>query len=292
MVDSPQNAPRSSSDGMNVRHEVDQVVRGDIVDICEAISRETRRLPRSGDRNEHVESRTNAIVDVFRTTRDRCRAAGMFRYLMEGRNASYRAEVGPFIEFLEQNGYANGTDTALFDLGAGPGDLIAEWKNSGRPARGVDLSPSFVLHNPDLRLGLIDGDYDMLVDALDGDFRPGVITTSMTLDRVRNPKQLLANVVNLARQHDASFIVSTILPINPVDDDNSAQYRITYTDSDHLLTRGASVDEDEDTILQEMKKLAGDYDIEVRTLPYTIHSSGETHQYTQHCFCGKKKAKA
>lgn len=283
------DVPEAEGKGKAVRHEVDQVVRtGDVHQICDAIQLHTARLTGDGEHHESVRLKTGRIVQVFRETRDRMRAAGMFRYLMEGK--SYRAEVAPVIDFLEREGYLNGPQTQLFDLGAGPGQMVQAWKETGRPARGVDLSPSFVADNPDLRLALIDDDYSELLDALDGDFKPDLIMTSMTLDRVRKPKQLLANVTNLARQYNSPFVVSTILPIHPEDDDASAEVKIIYTDPDHLLTPGRSEEEDKNNILEYLQELAADYDVTVHTLPYVIHSSGVRHEYTQYCFCGRPKA--
>jgi hypothetical protein len=290
-----QTIPAEGADGQGnrgkeVRGEVDRVVKtGDVGYICDTILMQTRRMAGSAREAHEVVSKTAEIVHTFRETRDRIRAAGMYRYLMEGGVNSYSADVRPLIEFLTKEGYLGGPDSGLLDLGAGPGQMVEEWKKTGRPARGVDLSPSFVIENEDLRLGLIDNEYAPLLDVVDGGFRPGLVMTNMTLDRVRQPKQLLSNVTNLSRQFGASFVVSSILPIHPEDDDQNAEVKIIYTDPDHLLTPGKSVDEDRENILLYLRGLASDYDIDVHTLPYTIHSSGEKHEYTQYCFCGKPK---
>lgn len=284
----------SAKRGSYARKLVDQVVAVNhgVGVICRAILKETKGLRFRSPRDyAEINQRTEQIVRILRNSRDRFHAAGMFRYLVEGREHSYHVDVAPLMELMAAEGLMNGHHCGLLDLGAGPGSMVDVWRSTGRPGLGIDLSPAFVAEKSDrLRLALIDEGYEDILETIDGDFRPGLIMTSMTLDRVRKPKQLLANVTNLSRQFQTPFVLATILPVRPEDDDESASVKIVYTDDDNRLTPGKDATEDREIILEHLRRLAPEYDVGVHAIPYVIHSSGVRHEYQQYCFLGKRKS--
>lgn len=205
----------------------------------------------------------------------------MTRYFLEGLNANgegYQEDEDVYSElgigvFLEQ--YRG----AVIDLGCGPGNYVG--RRLEDQALGVDISPTFAITNPRIVCGTIDVPFNIFYDQvgtfLDKLNYPRWAISSLTLDRVRDPRTFLDTLACLGDQ----VTVATLLPIVPVDDGPNVQTRITYTPRPLRLTPGESEDQDR-TRLQEYLSDTFRTVVACRNLPYTCRSSDGVQVYNNY----------
>ena len=200
----------------------------------------------------------------------------MTRYFFEGMNRNgegYQEDSQVYDalgvgEFLDRGG-------SLIDLGAGPGRYLRS-----RPAGqvlGVDISPTFALANPRVQCGTIDAPFETFMEQVNGNLplaRPRWVVSSLTMDRVRDPRVFLSTMSRLGNK----ITVATLLPIVPVDDGPCVKNRITYTPEKLRLTPGATEEEDR-RILQTYLEDTFQGRVEAQNVPYVCRSSDGVQTY-------------
>jgi SAM-dependent methyltransferase len=132
------------------------------------------------------------------------------------------------------------TDINVMDFGFGNWDTLAPWKKLGCRITGFDLSPFFVqgARNENFKSRLVS--IDAKSDAIEEHFfeiveSADIVSSTLTLDRVGNPKQLLSNMVTLLKR-GGFFSIQTLLPITPVDDGPNVVNPIVYTEKENQIS--------------------------------------------------------
>ncbi len=206
----------------------------------------------------------------------------MLRYYFEGCNtngAGYTEDLSVYRNLGAPEWTQRGGQ--FVDLGCGPGRFVAE---QGEGSRGVDLSPSFCFKNERVDCGVIDAPFPDLIAQINGGRTlvgtgsPSWAFSSLTLDRVRDPAQLIENLGQLGKTR---VTLATLLPVVPVDDGPNVQRRVEYTPPELRLTPGSTEEEDR-CILQEY--LADRFRTAVQTtrIPYLCRSSDGEQRYDQY----------
>lgn len=259
------NTPSSTSSALSPadrRAYVDNIVaRKQLSAIVDAIINETDRLVAEEKAPPELIGEVHATAQGLLDERDEelalARASAMLRYLLE--DGSYVADLAP-LRYLERDGHLQ-KGMPLLDLGTGSGAVIHDWARRDNPAMGIDLSPSFVMEHRnnregEIHFGVIDGDVHLLRRRLAelclGAEQNHVVLSSLTLDRVGKPQQLINNMSELAGD-DGTLAVFTLLPVQPEDDENVAS-KIVYTPEQHRITTGATLEQD----LRELEEFIGD----------------------------------
>lgn len=202
------------------------------------------------------------------------------RYTEEAEQESYRTEPQALVELIrDQDLFRNSEE--IFDLGAGNGQLVTEFAllYPDKTVRGIDLCPGFVrnfnrkntLPNARMDVGLIDRP---LPDVPDND---ASAISVLTLDRLTNPKVLIANMARFTR---AKFL-ATLIPIVPEDDNPSRQdgKKIVYTREQNRIVRGKNRNEDRRD-LQKLLEYEWGQPINSTEVDYVVISSGDRQAYT------------
>lgn len=146
--------------------------------------------------------------------------------------------------------------STVVDFGFGNFETLLPWKGLGAKVVGFDLSPFFV---DDARkagfesyLVQIDSSNDEKLRRLNVD----IVTSTLTLDRVAKPKQLLKNMANSLRI-GGFFAIQTLLPVIAVDDGHSVIVPIIYTESMDRISQSS----DRNESLRDLIQLIGDNQI-------------------------------
>ncbi len=202
------------------------------------------------------------------------------RYRIEAAKGSYQSEVSGIIDFIRSNDLFADTDS-IFDLGAGPGQLVTELAKLYPDTKvdGIDLCPGFIVNfrrkntlaNSTMDVGLI----DQPLPVMQKEGRTGAISV-LTLDRLVYPKLLIQNMSRCTR----SKVIATLLPINPEDDNPSRQGegKIMYTRDINRIVSGRDDVEDRDALLRLLRK-EWDTSVDFTKIPYTVSSSGDRQEY-------------
>ena len=204
------------------------------------------------------------------------------RYDAEGEKNSYQSDPGALLELIEQEKLLEGSGS-IVDLGAGPGGLVRGLADRYPETNilGIDLSPNFVGNfnandkpeNAVMRMGLIDS--PGTVDRI-GPMTEGSVISTLTLDRVADPRQLIDNMGRFKGRK----ILGTILPIVAEDDDPSRQgEKITYTRPERRIAPGVTEEEDAEAVLELLKASWGE-GVRAYQVPYIGESSGDRWEYT------------
>ncbi len=226
----------------------------------------------------------------------------MTRYFFEGIN-----RVRALLSGQEQKGESYEEDSAMYDrlgatdfvkgpkggtvvdLGCGPGRGLESFPSQA--ALGVDLSPSFAVANPRVVCGTIDAPFEEFLSQVEPYLpsleRPRLVVSSLTLDRVRDPRAFLETMNRLGDE----VTVATLLPIVPVDDGPNVKNRITYTPPKLRLTPGATEEEDR-RILEEYLADTFGSQVEARRVPYVCNSSDGVQVYDNYwafSFAGQRQ---
>jgi len=216
---------------------------------------------------------------------------GFCRYFMEGARNTYAAR-GMNREALSRLlGMENFHGLKGVELGFGNAEVMQVLADAGAQIRGFDLSPFFVQRarekGLDAFMAKVDVDPETFTQEFgvsEGSYDFGIST--MVLDRIENPKNLLGNLFLLLKR-GARFAVQTILPIMPVDD-GEAPNPITYTPEQRRITEGQSVAGDKLALARLLLSL-GARDVGISAFPYVIASRDGVQRYEVWSFHGCKE---
>jgi ubiquinone/menaquinone biosynthesis C-methylase UbiE len=261
-----------------IRLYVTQQERGGLPGLRKAISEQASRIISKNHQFRKTEllGKLDPLLDMVDRSDDiqvgLARFRGMLRYLLE--NGDYQGDKSQ-LDHIESIGLLRRGDE-LVDLGSGPGNVVRAWGDRKNPAVGVDISPTFVAKNKNLKLGIIDHDTDHLASLIgEQKTQRRVVLTSLTLDRVADPKQLIRNVVRLAGE-EGEFAIASLFPITPYDDE-AVSNRLIYTPTSHRLTHTETPEDH----LREVKQYVED--VSRRNIRITqLHNRVHTHAGTQH----------
>jgi len=217
---------------------------------------------------------------------------GFCRYFMEGARNTYAAR-GMNREVLSRLlGVEDFRGLKGVELGFGNAEVMQVLAGAGAQIRGFDLSPFFVQRarekGLDAFMAKVDVDpetFTLEFSAPEGAYDFGIST--MVLDRIENPKNLLKNLFLLLKQ-EGRFAVQTILPITPVDD-GEVQNPITYTPEWRRITEGRSVEGDKLALARLLLSM-GARDVGISAFPYVIASRDGVQRYEVWSFHGCKGA--
>lgn len=255
-----------------IRELVHDVNRRGLEPLINSIKEQARKLLGSSQREEQILRQLDGLLDQAALEDDvdvtRARLSGMLRYLLE--DGDYHVGEPVQLHHLISEGVLL-PDTALIDLGAGPGEVVTEWARQGNPALGIDASPSFVAASELLRLGLIDADLQTLSTLASYMSSNRLVMSSLTLDRVAMPKQLARNLIDLAGKA-GHFMLASLFPVLPKDDED-VQHPITYTPPNHRIATAGTEEGDLAAVVEFLE----DYSrrkIKTKPLPYktTTHT--------------------
>jgi len=216
---------------------------------------------------------------------------GFCRYLLEGATDSYAA-CGINKEVMSVLlGFDDFKGLRGAEFGFGSGEILQILSAAGAVMKGFDLSPFFVQrarrNGHDVQIAKVDMAPELFVE----EHRDSVgfydfAISTMTLDRVENPRNLLKNLFALLRP-GGSFAIQTILPILPFDD-GEVEDPISYTPESHRLTSGVNEEEDKRALVMRLSDL-GAGEIRICQLPYLIASSDGLQRYRVWSFSGRKR---
>ena len=269
----------SHNEALYIRESVHAIRQRGLDPFFQSIRQRVEELELPLERKGIVDGQLNLMLERVRIDDDIelsiARLSGMLRYLLE--QGEYRADPVQYDHLRDQKLLKPGD--LLVDLGTGPGNIVKMWDIEGNPAVGIDASPSFVARNKLLKLGLIDDD-EQYLRSLIGDIQENrTVLSSLTLDRVGKPKQLLRNIVGLAGEK-GNFGVASLFPLIPEDDEN-VDHKIVYTPPHHRLHLDGTEEGDAREVheyLQDMSKRI----VHREKIPYTVHTSSGTQEYSNY----------
>ena len=232
---------------------------------------------RLGGLDPDLAAATLAFLD--RHDGDSAAVGGFCRYFLEGADATYSARGLTADVLVDLLGDLRGRRGVEF--GCGAGEVLRELAAAGATAVGLDLSPFFVQalrrDGLDVRLARADvAPADLAGETGLADGSQDFAISTMVLDRVHQPRNLLANLVRVLRP-GGRFALQTILPVVPVDDGDVAE-PFTYTPSELRAVPGREARDDLFGLVAVLREL-GAVGIEVRTLPYVIASRDGVQHY-------------
>lgn len=215
---------------------------------------------------------------------------GFCRYLIEGANGSYasRGINGDVLKLLLP--FDNYQGLKGIDFGFGNGEIMQALSSIGASMRGLDLNPFFVQQARDkgldaqmVRIDLSDDSF-LKESGLDKGSQDFVIST-LLLDRVEKPKDLLKNLFLVLKPH-GRFAIQTLLPIVGIDD-GCVDDPITYTPEEYRITSGKNVEDDKAMLISLLSEL-GARSLGVYRLPYVVMSRDGIQEYETWSFAGCK----
>lgn len=251
------------------------------------------RIALDPQQTERILKQYDGIVDALRREPNVAEPNinAMLRYFLEGKILDYESNTAPLQFLREERVLKKGQ--SLLDLGAGPGVSVELW-NQENPglllARGVDISMSFVMIRAQMMsLGLIDSSWQDLRQQSgveDGAYE--VSMSNLTLDRVRNPEQLINNLINATRKGGA-IAIGTLLPIVPEDDGENVANRIVYTPKELRIVPGEDPEVDKRR-LQEVMETQLNSKVDVNNVPFQMNCSDGVQDYPNfYIFTGQKE---
>ncbi len=273
-----------------IRDRIHEIRKKGLNPLKAQIIETTAQILHNHPRALHIQADLDHLLDRICSDDDidlsRMRLTTMLRYLLE--NSEYKADPVQLKHLQDKKLLLPGKK--LIDLGSGPGDVVRLWANGGNPALGIDASPSFVAKNDHLRLGLIDDDVEHM-KRLIGEVKEGdVVATSLTLDRVAHPKNLLRTITHMAKK--GRFAVASLFPIVPVDDEPgiAEDHRITYTPERHRLTNTGTFDGDLRNVQEYIEDMSHRL-TDVIQIPYVVRTNSGEQRYKNYAIITSKASK-
>ncbi|WP_202704401.1 condensation domain-containing protein, partial [Flavobacterium sp. UGB4466] len=215
------------------------------------------------------------------------------RYYYEGMFDNYKAQSISWEVFLKLTNNLAPLSKGI-DLGCGSGELVRSINANGTyHITGIDANPFFVKKLINDKINGILCRIDMPVNVflkeskLQANSMDFVVST-LTLDRVQYPSNLVRNMSMLLRE-GGRFILGTLLPI-VAHEDGENQSAFDYTKQENRITPGLSEKEDR-YYLVEMLLKAGIADIELFQTKIQVSSKNGMQDYTLFIFCGNKQEK-
>jgi 2-polyprenyl-3-methyl-5-hydroxy-6-metoxy-1,4-benzoquinol methylase len=216
--------------------------------------------------------------------------AGLCRYLTETTTDGY-ASAGlnrDVLRVLLGPPFLAGARVA--DLACGNGEVLWMLRQLGAHPVGVDVNPLFIqqAHRAGLQGVLTRADLPFGKWEAERGLAPGsfdVVLCTLALDRVEQPRELVANIFRLLGP-GGRFAIQTLLPIVGVDD-GPVTDPIVYTPPEHRLTAGENADTDRAALLSMLASNGGRR-LSTRTIPYGVRSRDGLQRYTLHSFTGHR----
>jgi amino acid adenylation domain-containing protein len=265
--------------------------------VLSEISREILEKSKSGGLVDDIEHQFdgNLKEDVLRLLKsnesDKELKRAFLRYYLEGKFHTYSALGISWNAFRILMGRPMTTSLKGADLGCGNGELVETLVHNGlKGVTGLDINPYFVRNLTDkglaAALARIDSPTDQFVadsgiqkESLD------FVTSTLTLDRVQYPKQLIRNMSAVLKE-GGRLMLGTLLPIVEFEDgDNRSSF--AYTRFENKLTPGVDPGEDQFYVIQQLVA-AGLTNLEVFLVKIMVNSKNGFQPYDLHVFCGNK----
>lgn len=240
-----------------------------------------------GDQLERV---LDYLVDTLGIDKAEPQIRALLRYALEGGDPDqasiYVRDERPLelVKAMAQKRFtAMDIPAPLADLGCGPaGPALAQWDaDTGIDGLswGMDLSPSFALRSyPRTRVGLIDAPAAQFADQLGPNNDPVRVSfSSLTLDRLRDPRQLIENMAEWTLP-GGIVAIGTLLPIVGSDDGPNVNNPIVYTPKENEIVPGQNPEQDR-RLLTEYLEDRFRSKVSTQRVPYTCQSSDGTQVY-------------
>jgi amino acid adenylation domain-containing protein len=213
------------------------------------------------------------------------------RYYFEGKFHTYKAFGISWEAFRILAGREVPHTWKGADLGCGNGELVQMLASNGiGQVTGLDINPYFVqnLIEKGLPAALARADSPTHTLVRESGLSPeslDFVISTLTLDRVQYPKQLIANMTALLRE-GGRFMLGTLLPVVEFEDGNNRS-SFAYTRFENKLTPGSVAKEDVYYVVQELVA-AGIADIELFSVKIMINSKNGLQPYDLQVFCGNR----
>lgn len=217
---------------------------------------------------------------------------GFCRYLLEGVHHTYYScginkEMLSYLLACEDFQGVNGVD-----FGLGNAEIQQILSDAGSCIRGLDIDPFFVRQARDKGLDahMARVDIDPGIFLTETGLREGTVdfvVSTLVLDRVENPGNLVKNMLAILKQ-EGRIAIQTLLPIVPFDDED-VENPIVYTPVQNRITPGTDAEEDKLYLVELLYEL-GVRDIKIHRLPFGVHTNSGFQDYTVWSFCGIKQS--
>jgi tyrocidine synthetase-3 len=214
------------------------------------------------------------------------------RYYYEGMFNTYKTESISWNVFLKLFSKDIFPSAKGADFGCGSGELVQNIYNNGvHDIIGIDINPYFIenLVNKNISsvISRIDTPTDLFLQEtnLEAKSMDFVIST-LTLDRVQHPNNLLQNMSVLLKE-GGRFILGTLLPVIE-HEDGTNQSSFNYTRFENKLTPGIEVNEDKYYLLEALIR-NGITDLELFKVNTRVISKNGIQDYELFVFCGNKQ---
>jgi SAM-dependent methyltransferase len=186
---------------------------------------------------------------------------------------------------------SHGHSHTVADFGFGQVSTLTPWTRLGLIVSAFDMNPFCVAaaqaYGIFSRVARIDGKYQTIGEAFD--ITPesqDIVTTTLTLDRVSKPRQLLENMLACLRK-GGHVLVHTLLPIIAYDDGPELDSRIEYTKPEDRITSGQVSEADRDELVVLLNTL-GVRNIQAIPFSYSVASLDGVQGYVVYQVSGTK----
>ncbi|MCW3465948.1 non-ribosomal peptide synthetase [Chitinophaga nivalis] len=215
------------------------------------------------------------------------------RYYYEGMFDTYKTESLSWKVFSKLAGREMPADASGVDFGCGSGELLQNIYDSGvKDVTGIDINPYFIDNLIKKNINSIISRIDTPTDIFLQDTRLArnsmdFAISTLTLDRVQHPANLLQNMTAVLKE-GGRLILGTLLPIIE-HEDGTNQSAFSYTKFENKLTPGITVKEDKYYLLEALVS-NGITDIELFKVKTRVRSKNGVQDYELFVFCGNKLA--
>ncbi len=199
---------------------------------------------------------SDALHIINENKNDNAFISAFLRYYLEGKYDNYKTSGLGSIIFSTFIAEEVNKDDFGIDFGCGSGDLLqCLFKNGYKNILGLDMNPYFIKSlcekDIDAKVCKIDSPIEDLLSKLNFENRlADYVISTLTLDRVQNPKQLIKNMVTVLKENGV-FILGTLLPVVEFEDGVNRN-EFSYTNFQNKITPGAKTEEDKYYILAEL----------------------------------------
>ena len=228
------------------------------------------------------------LLDIYSTNNNECRAFN--RYLLEGAFGTYAScginkdVLQALLPFETMDGMKG------VDYCSGNGEILRALSNMGATVRGIDWNPFFAERGRrdhlDVVVARVDSKYpEFAISTGIPDNSQDFVITTLALDRVPYPRQLLSNMLRVLRE-GGRFAIQTLLPVTPSDDAPVLQ-PISYTTDEERITTGRSIRSDKRELFALLRGMGG-RSIRLCNFPYVVASRDGIQVYQLWSFYGTK----
>ncbi|MGO4295021.1 amino acid adenylation domain-containing protein, partial [Chitinophaga sp. RAB17] len=213
------------------------------------------------------------------------------RYYYEGMFDTYKTESISWKVFLKLAGREIPASAKGVDFGCGSGELLQNIRDNGvENVTGIDINPYFIENLINKNINSIISRIDTPTDVFLRDTKLEIgsmdfVISTLTLDRVQYPANLLQNMTAVLKE-GGRFILGTLLPIVE-HEDGSNQSAFSYTRFENKLTPGITAKEDQYYLLEALVRNGID-NIELFKVKTRVRSKNGIQDYELFVFCGNK----